>query len=169
MNTFNSAYKNSKQELLEAKKGLVDRQHIQIVEAVKDYYAISSFSELTESEREAYRSLICDMWNPTEGMTEKGRAFLNEERQLNDKSTPEMVKKYINDTLKHSAKEFAEGKVSISAVATKMSSIYNNICKWNVPIKADELKSLIKSMFLEMVTPHVKRLINSVSIQKIND
>lgn len=115
MNTFSNACQNSKANVLSEKKVIVDRQHNDIVNAIKKEYGISSFNALSESEKKSYKSLILEMWNPTDGLTKKGERFLNESKTIiTADSTEEQIAKYFTREILEHAKAYVNGNISIS-------------------------------------------------------
>jgi len=100
MKSFDSVYGKKRNIAINEHKTAVDRDHSTIVAAVKKEFGINDFRTLTEAERESYRSMINEMWNREEGLTEKGVAFLNESKDtLTDKSTDEQIARFIKKSI----------------------------------------------------------------------
>lgn len=107
MKNFSSAYYNSRKEVKEDKRLLVEQEHAKIVAAMKKTFAINNFSELNETERKSYRSMLNEMWNKETGLTEKGIKFLTEAAApLTKDSTPEQLKKAFQRDIKANIKDY---------------------------------------------------------------
>lgn len=94
MRTFNSVYTSAKADSQKAKSEKIEREHAQIVSAVKRTYGINDFGALDESDRAYYKSIIDAMWNINEGITPKGVEFINEANApVTSKSSDEQIEK----------------------------------------------------------------------------
>jgi len=113
MRNYASVYRNSKKVVNEAKTIDIDREHKEIVEAVRKEFGVVSFNQLSEAERINCRNMILEYWNPTSGLTEAGKTFLNESKQvLTDKSSDENIKRYFQREVRADATNYMYGILS---------------------------------------------------------
>lgn len=100
MKSFDSVYGTARTMAINEHKETVLKEKGKIVAAIKKEFCVNDFSTLDESEKDSYRAMINEMWNEKEGITEKGREFLNESvAPLTEKSTDDQIKRYIKRQL----------------------------------------------------------------------
>ena len=162
MGSFNTAYQNSKDSVLREKRELIDRQHVDIINAIKKEYAVESFTTLTESEKRSFESLVLEMWSPKEGLTAKGEKFLNESRTILTKdSTEEQIERYFKRVASAHIKNNVNGNLALGALEEKLKEIKKdmdemrgekvstvNIKRWTLEIMLDEAKRAVRSFKL---------------------
>jgi hypothetical protein len=162
MKSFGNAYKNSKETINTQRASIVDTQHRQIVEAVKQMYGVHTFSNLSDSERLSIKSMILEMWNPTNGLTKSGKEFLNEGRVvLTPQSTEDNIKKFfVKSAITHivsainSEISYDELGAEIRAIKSSIESMIEGKCKisdlkkWVCEIACDNVVKKIKTMKL---------------------
>lgn len=159
MKTFSSAYYISKKQTIAEREALIEQEHNRILAAMKKEFGINSFSTLNEAEKKSYRSMLKEMWNRENGLTEKGIRFINEAlTPLTPDSTPEQIKKVFQREIKANINNYlavllgGNGNVS-DAVKLKAKleeelkrKISNKDCKqWIYEIVAKELAKKINT------------------------
>ena len=111
MRSFSQIHESNANEIVLKKRAKADSQRVELLSAIKKTYGISNFNTLAESEKNIYRNIINEMWDPIEGLNDNGIKFVNESEIIlsNQSSNPEIVKfieqkfmKSINDYLLNS-------------------------------------------------------------------
>lgn len=157
MRNFSKVYNSSKEISNIEKKNKIEREHLMILEAIKNEYMIDKFGSLNESDKQSYKSLILEMWDPKSGITKKGLDFLNESKLiLTDKSTDDQIKKYF-----------------IKSVKIRIHEIMNNLSRADITIinpLLNEIKEMTgkkvsnkdaKQWIYEVVCKHIGDIIKS--------
>lgn len=162
MNTFSNACQNSKNAVLSQKRDVIERQHADIVNAIKKEYGITSFSSLTEGEKNSYKTLLLEMWSPSDGLTKKGLRFLNESKTiLTVDSTEEQIVKFFSREIMESAKSCVAGNISIGRleeVAKTVKSEMDEMRGTKVPAK------LLKETLYQIVCKEVVKQIRGFKL-----
>lgn len=163
MNTFSNACQNSKNNVLSEKKIVIDRQHNDIVNAIKKEYGISSFGSLTESEKKSYKALILEMWNPNDGLTRKGERFLNESKTIiTADSTEEQMVKYFTREIGEYAKGYVNGSVSL----TRLEELTREVKSSMDEMRGSKVPSkLLKETLFQIIC---KEVLKNVRTFKLN-
>jgi hypothetical protein len=154
MNSYNNAYNNSRRDAKARDLEVYESQRIDLVNAIKREYGISDFSTLSESERQAARKLITEMWSPKTGLNKAGVDFINEgKRALSDKSTPEQVKHEFNRrALALLNNKFASSPLFNASDAHNLGEIMEDIKK---STKGSNVKPDFKMWFYEVMCAYV--------------
>lgn len=162
MNTFSNACQNSKNAVLSQKRDVIERQHTDIVNAIKKEYGITSFSSLTEGEKNSYKTLLLEMWSPSDGLTKKGLRFLNESKTiLTVDSTEEQIVKFFTREIIESAKSYVAGNISIGRleeVAKTVKSEMDEMHGTKVPAK------LLKETLCQIICKEVIKQIRGFKL-----
>lgn len=158
MQSFSNACQNSKTNVLNEKNNIIDRQHNDIVNAIKKEYGISSFASLTESEKKSYKTLLFEMWSPKEGLTKKGERFLNESKTIiTADSTDEQIVKYFSREILEQVKSYVNGGISIARLEELSREVKTSMDEMRgskVPAKL--LKEALYQMICKEVLKNVR-------------
>ena len=101
MRNFKDVYNDNKNKVNENLKIVADKERVELLKAIREEYGVKNFNELSESEKNQYKILINEMWNPNTGLNERGRMLVNESKMtLSSTSTPEDVQKYFTKVIK---------------------------------------------------------------------
>lgn len=94
MRSFSQIHESNANEIMLKKRAKADSQRVELLSAIKKTYGISNFNTLAESEKNIYRNIINEMWDPIEGLNDNGIKFVNESEIIlsNQSSNPEIVK-----------------------------------------------------------------------------
>ena len=97
MKSFADAYKDSKKEVIERRKMLLESQKISVVEAMKAVYGIQGkISDMPKSRQAELAKDLLEYWDPKDGITKAGEKLINESKiQLHEGSSNAEVEKYI--------------------------------------------------------------------------
>lgn len=96
MRSFKDVYTDNKNKLNESLRVVADKERVELLKAIRKEYGVKDFNKLTESEKNQYKTLINEMWTPSEGLNERGRQLVNESKMsLSSESTPEQIQKYF--------------------------------------------------------------------------
>lgn len=119
MNTFGSAYRNSKKEIQEQKKYIVEQEHYELVEKIKKDYGIISFDCLNESDKQSYKTMILKFWNKETGLNDLGKKYIQTVNEsttnietLTKDSTTEQIQKVFQKYIKTNIKDIVLGLAS---------------------------------------------------------
>lgn len=163
MKTFDSAYNNSKNEVKAERKLIVEQQHAEIINAMKNRFGIDSFNDLDAESKESYRSMLHEMWNNETGLTKAGIEFINEGTyRLTKDATPEQIeKKYksmINDTVLNNCLSALSGSgTSFEGISNIRKEVESQIGK---KISNGDAKRWFSEKFMD----YIRRKINKVKI-----
>jgi len=78
MKSFDNVYRDSKRDVLNERSERIEKEHAQVVSAVKRIYGVDDFGKLDECDRSYYRDLINSVWSKSEGLNEKGVRLVTE-------------------------------------------------------------------------------------------
>lgn len=139
MKNYAHVYKNSKKVVNEAKAIDIDKEHRQILEAVKKEFGIVSFAGLNESEKNTYKSMILEYWSPKTGLTDAGIKFINESKMtLSEKSSDDVISAFVKREVKADATNYIYGILSGNTNGQSLANLKADI------LKATGKKSLSK-------------------------
>lgn len=162
MKNFNDACQNSKTVVLNEQKSVAERQHKDIVNAIRKEYGIDCFSKLTESEKKSYHALILEMWDPETGLTKKGIRFINESKSiLTPESTDEQIEKYFLKEMLPSIKGVVAGQISMDRVyeiSKQVKSDMEEMHKSNVSSK------MLKESLWKEIAKEVAKVIRAFKL-----
>lgn len=101
MKSFNTVYK-MKHALAESdRRAVIDRQHAELIAAVKREYGVSNLSTLSESEKATCRRIISEMWTKENGLNESGKLYIAEGcAPLNENTSPDQIEKRFKREVK---------------------------------------------------------------------
>lgn len=101
MKSFNTVY-NRKHALAESeRRSVIDREHSELIAAVKREYGVANLSTLSESEKNECRRIINEMWSKESGLNDDGRLYIAEGcAPLNENTTPEQIEKRFKREVK---------------------------------------------------------------------
>lgn len=159
MKSFNTVYK-SKRALAESeRRAVIDREHAELIAAVKREYGVSNLSSLSESEQKVCRRIISEMWTKENGLNESGKLYIAEGcAPLNENTSPEQIEKRFKREVKINVDEIckclASGaecdalkkiKSELDAQLGKKISV-KDAKKWTLDICSKHLASKIGSV-----------------------
>lgn len=109
MKSFNTVYK-SKHALAESeRRSVVDREHAELIAAVKREYGVNNLSSLSESEQTTCRRIISEMWTKENGLNESGKLYIAEGcAPLNENTSPEQIEKRFKREVKINVDEICK-------------------------------------------------------------
>lgn len=156
MNSYNNAYNNSRRDAKARDLEMYESQRIDLVNAIKREYGISDFSTLSESEKQAARKLITEMWSPKTGLNKAGMDFINEgKRALKKESTLEQVRhEFGRRVLLLLNNKFASSPLFNASDAHNLAEIMDEIKN---SIKGSEVKPDFKMWFYETMCAYVNK------------
>lgn len=156
MNSYNNAYNNSRRDAKARDLEMYESQRIDLVNAIKREYGISDFSTLSESEKQAARKLITEMWSPKTGLNKAGMDFINEgKRTLKKESTLEQVRhEFGRRVLLLLNNKFASSPLFNASDAHNLAEIMDEIKN---SIKGSEVKPDFKMWFYETMCAYVNK------------
>lgn len=162
MKKFNDACQNSKTSVLNEQKNVAERQHKDIVNAIRKEYGIDCFSKLTESEKKSYHALILEMWNPETGLTKKGIRFINESKSiLTSESTDEQMEKYFLKEMYPSIRGVVAGQISMDRVQEVSKQVKRNMEEMH---KAKISSKLLKEALWKEIAREVAKTIRAFKL-----
>lgn len=156
MNSYNNAYNKSRRDAKARDLEVYESQRIELVNAIKKEYGISDFSVLTESEKQAARKLITEMWSPKTGLNKAGEAFINEgSRPLKKTSSLEEIKhNFERSVLALLNNKFASSPLFNASDAHNLAEIIDGIKE---SIKGTTVKPDFKMWFYETMCAYVNK------------
>lgn len=156
MNSYNNAYNNSRRDAKARDLEMYESQRIDLVNAIKREYGISDFSTLSESEKQAARKLITEMWSPKTGLNKAGMDFINEgKRVLKKESTLEQVRhEFGRRVLLLLNNKFASSPLFNASDAHNLAEIMDEI---KSSIKGSDVKPDFKMWFYETMCAYVNK------------
>lgn len=154
MNSYNNAYNNSRRDAKARDLKVYESQRIELVNAIKREYGISDFSTLSESEKQAARKLITEMWSPKSGLNKAGEAFINEgARSLKKESTEDDIKReFKRRVMLLLNNKFASSPLFNASDAHNLAEIMDDI---KSDIKGSKVKPDFKMWFYEFMCVYV--------------
>jgi hypothetical protein len=101
MKSFNTVY-NKKHALAESeRRSVIDREHAELIAAVKREYGVNNLSTLSESEQATCRRIISEMWTKENGLNDSGKLYIAEGcAPLNENTSPEQIEKRFKREVK---------------------------------------------------------------------
>lgn len=150
MRKFSEVYNSSKQVVNEQKRAEADKDRIQLLKAIRRTYGISDFNSLSESEKTEYRNLILEMWNKNDGLTEKGRQFINEsEIALNNETSDRNILKYIAMEISNNLQKYVNGAFGFNGDSISPASLRQSINeKTGKNFSADAFKKVMNTIIV---------------------
>lgn len=125
MKSFNTVY-NKKHALAESeRRTTIDREHAELIAAVKREYGVTNLSTLSESDQATCRRIISEMWTKENGLNDSGKLYIAEGcAPLNENTTPEQIEKRFKREVKINIDEICKCLASGSecAVIKKIKS-----------------------------------------------
>lgn len=125
MKSFNTVY-NKKHALAESeRRTTIDREHAELIAAVKREYGVANLSTLSESDQATCRRIISEMWTKENGLNDSGKLYIAEGcAPLNENTTPEQIEKRFKREVKINIDEICKCLASGSecAVIKKIKS-----------------------------------------------
>lgn len=102
MKNFTEVYKNSKTEVLEQRKAVVEAQRIEVVKALKEMYMVTGkITDLPKKMQDEMKARILEYWKPKVGLTKAGQHLLTENKIcINSRSGKEDIRLYIESQVK---------------------------------------------------------------------
>lgn len=125
MKSFNTVYKNKRALAESERRAIIDREHAELVAAVKREYGVANLSTLSESEQKTCRRLISEMWTKENGLNESGKLYIAEGcAPLNENTSPDQIEKRFKREVKINIDEICKCLASGSdcAVLKKIKS-----------------------------------------------
>lgn len=96
MRKFNTVFKEKQDESIKIHEERVLGEFKSVYSKMLDIYNINSLESLDESNKKAFTTQINEMWNEENGITEKGKVFLNDNCLfLTESSTKNQKKNYL--------------------------------------------------------------------------
>lgn len=125
MKSFNTVY-NKKHALAESeRRSIIDREHAELIVAIKREYGVANLSTLSESDQATCRRIISEMWTKENGLNDSGKLYIAEGcAPLNENTTPEQIEKRFKREVKINIDEICKCLASGSecAVIKKIKS-----------------------------------------------
>lgn len=101
MKSFNTVYKKKHSLAESERRSVIDREHAELIAAVKREYGVSNLSTLSESEKATCRRIISEMWTKENGLNESGKLYIAEGcAPLNKNTSPEQIEKRFKREVK---------------------------------------------------------------------
>lgn len=109
MKSFNTVYKRQNAIAESERRSVIDREHSELIAAVKREYGIANLSSLSESEQAVCRRLINEMWSKESGLNDSGRLYIAEGcAPLNENTSPEQIEKRFKREVKINVDEICK-------------------------------------------------------------
>lgn len=165
MKKFNEAITDARGVMVKENKERANMERIQLLESIQRKYNVVDFGSLKPNMRNAYKKMICEMWNPNTGLNKKGRTFVNE-NELPDLSkhkepAPELVQKHIAEYAMMLVKTIWNEKV-ISTLFSGDATNDKNIITWRN-------KHSTKDNFLNKLVPILKETLKKKNVPEQPD
>lgn len=150
MRKFSEVYNSSKKVVNEQKRAEADKDRIQLLKAIRRTYGISDFNSLSESEKTEYRNLILEMWNKNDGLTEKGRQFINEsEIVLSSDTSDRNVLKYVAMEMGNNLQKYINGAFGFDGDSISPAKLRQSIIeKTGKKYSADAFKKVMNTIIV---------------------
>lgn len=101
MKSFNTVYRKKHSLAESERRSVIDREHAELIAAVKREYGVSNLSTLSESEKAVCRRIISEMWTKENGLNESGKLYIAEGcAPLNENTSPEQIEKRFKREVK---------------------------------------------------------------------
>ena len=129
MKSFNTVYKKKHVLAESERRSVIDRQHAELIAAVKREYGVDNLSVLSESEQKTCRRIISEMWTKENGLNESGKLYIAEGcAPLNENTSPEQIEKRFKREVKINIDEICKCLASGSdcAVLKKIKTEIDN-------------------------------------------
>ena len=159
MKSFDNVYNKSKKQIINEQQKSYASDKAKLIATIKHEYGVQDFNSVSESERESYKSMIDEMWNPNTGINEKGIKFINESAAvLTEKSTDEQIEKFFKKEIKANAEKIVKclvgcgecncpSEVKANIEASTKRKLSNKTAKnWMYSVITDFVGSKIKSV-----------------------
>ena len=141
MKKFNEAYEQSKKTITESRQQQIDREHALVVESVKREFGVTDFKTVSDFEKNELRSIILEYWDPKNGLTEKGRNYIdNGVSALNESSSPETIKRHLINQASVYLRQWVDGSMSPTEVEHKIADILRDARVEGAKVKIGSVK-----------------------------
>ena len=91
------------------RRSVIDKEHDQLILAIKREYGVSNLSLLSESNQKECRCLIREMWSKENGLNDKGRLYISEGfAPLNENTSDENIAKRFKREVKLNVDEICK-------------------------------------------------------------
>lgn len=154
MESFNDVYIKSKRAAIMEKRERIEREHAQVVSAVKRIYGVDDFNKLDECDRMYYRDLINNVWSKEDGLNEKGERLVNESvvplmEGCSDADIEKRFKREVSKEIKNIASCLSSDSGNCVILQTIRKTIESE-CGRKLPI------SMAKEWLAEAVKKYIK-------------
>lgn len=158
MKSFNTVYKNSRKEVLDARAALYESQKVAVINVLKETYMITgNMSNLPKNVQKEMATKVLEYWSPKTGLNSAGVKLLTEnEITLSPRSTKNDIKLYIEKQVKKHLNAITEAyrTSNVTAVTEAFKEdIEPQICK---TIK----DTFINNTVWELIANRIKEGIN---------
>jgi len=159
MKSFNTVYNNKRNTAINEQRSIVDNDHARLLAAIKKEYGVNDFSTLSEEKKSSFKNIINEMWDKTNGLNEKGIAFVNEAmKPLTEVSDDDAIEKYIVRSLNANVE-----KIFHDIVLEKDNKILAQI---KSTVENDTHKKLTKKRYVEIIgkvlIPYLSKKVNAI-------
>lgn len=159
MKSFNTVYNRQKTLVESERRSVIDREHTELVAAVKREYGVSNLSLLSESEQKVCRRIISEMWSKESGLNDNGRLYIAEGcAPLNKNTSPEQIEKRFKREIKINVDEICKCLASGSDCAV-LKKIKNEI---EEQLGKKVSPKDIKAWTNEICAKHMKSKVSSI-------
>jgi len=161
MRKFNDIYKDKLNESESLHESKVLESFKQVYNALLENYKTNDLYKLTESNQLAFLSELSHYWSEDEGLSDKGKLFLeNRSSSLTSNSTSEQKKNYIKSKIKGVVNE----SLRLLDLKYKVYDVIDDVYKQvngqsiNDVLTPNEIVTVIKESLNECFGPFVKNI-----------
>lgn len=166
MRKFSTVFKEKQNESIRLHENKVLGDFRNVYSKLLENYGTVSFDSLTEKSKKAFLGELNECWTETEGLSEKGVKFLNDNcAMLTESSTPAQKKDYLKKKAKVLISESFRQYDLKYKIYDILDEMYTQIKGENISdvLSANAIGNMLIASFNESTTELIKTIVHEIS------